>query len=151
MKLSGALKRALSQENRDLDPKAKRQKVAGTLTQSEAQTDHAIVVDDLDVPTVQENGELDEAEDKLCHPSAQLETGNNTHKYESLLKEIQHEYEEEDCVWEKVRNGFAGVRFLLCGNTSSLYPSISKGKQGRRSPATGPSPSRRTWGKCTRG
>jgi len=42
-KLTGTLKRALFQENRVLDPN---QKVAGTSTQSEAQTNHAIVVDD---------------------------------------------------------------------------------------------------------
>ena len=28
---------------------------------------------------------------------------------ESLLKEIQHEYEEEDCVWEKVRDDLAKI------------------------------------------
>ena len=36
-----------------------------------------------------------EAEDKLCNPSAQLETGNNTDN-DFLLKEIEHEY-EKDC------------------------------------------------------
>ena len=105
---SGMLKRALPQENRDLDPKSKRQKPASTSAQSEAKTDHASVVDDLDVLIVQEDGELDEAEDKLCNPSAQLETGNNTDN-DSLLKDIEHEYEDDDCVGEKVRDDLAKI------------------------------------------
>ena len=51
---------------------------SGGYFNSESETDHARVVDDLDVLIIQEDGELDEAEDKLCNSSAQLETGNST-------------------------------------------------------------------------
>lgn len=69
--------------------------MVGTSAQSEAETGLASMVDDLDVLIVQEDGELDEAEHKLCNPSAQLETVNNTEN-DSLLKKIEYEYEEED-------------------------------------------------------
>ena len=64
--LSGMLKRALPQAGKSgLVSQIKCQNMAGTSAQSEAVTGLASMVDDLDKLIVQEDGELDETEDKL--------------------------------------------------------------------------------------